>query len=80
LNATRGDRKGYELFDRWSSDGNKYKGVSDTAKLWDGLRLDHPHPIAFGTLRYLIAVAGHEWVDVCGEAEADFELVDGEAV
>ena len=36
------DQEAYELFDEWSSDGEKYAGHEDTEKMWKSLR---PSPV-----------------------------------
>jgi hypothetical protein len=61
FNYTGGNEAGYELFDSWSSGGNKYKGAKDTRRLWNSLNPDCPKPITLGTLRWMIEQAGYSW-------------------
>ncbi|MDP1930035.1 MAG: PriCT-2 domain-containing protein [Gammaproteobacteria bacterium] len=61
FNHTEGRDFAYDLFDAWSSEGQKYKGRKDTLKLWRSLRLDHPRPIKIGTLRMMVEQAGYDW-------------------
>jgi len=61
FNYTGGNEAGYELFDSWSSGGNKYKGAKETRRLWNSLNPDCPKPITLGTLRWMIEQAGYNW-------------------
>ena len=78
FHETAGGNDGYGLFDRWSATGRKYKGVHDTGKLWKALRPDHPKPLTIATLRFLLTAEGHDWTDICAEADETFTLVDEE--
>jgi hypothetical protein len=48
---TGGSAAGFDLFDKWSSRGSKYKGRADTAAKWSSFRKDAPNPITIGSLR-----------------------------
>lgn len=61
FNHSRGSESAYELFDSWSSQGNKYKGQTETLKLWRSLKPDHQSLITLGTLRLMIREAGFDW-------------------
>jgi len=61
FNFSKDTESAYELFDAWSSKGRKYKGQTDTLKLWRSLRPDHPKPVKIATLRLLVEEAGYDW-------------------
>ncbi|MDP2139801.1 MAG: PriCT-2 domain-containing protein [Gammaproteobacteria bacterium] len=70
FNYSKSSESGYQLFDAWSSLGQKYKGTKDTLKLWRSLRPDHPNPIKIGTLCKMVRDAGFNWEqDVIALAE-----------
>lgn len=48
---TRGSAAGFELFDRWSSRGSKYKGRVESAQKWNSFRVDAPGAVTLGSLR-----------------------------
>ncbi len=75
FNETRGHDDGFALFDQWSSQGDKYRGVRETTALWEGLDLDHPTPVTMATLRRMVEANGHDWSDICAEAEGPFPIV-----
>ena len=80
FNTTGGADEGFELFDQWSSTGQKYKGDRDTLAKWRSLRLDHDRPVGLGTLRRMVEAEGHDWMDVCAAADDQFEAVDCQTV
>jgi hypothetical protein len=47
---TGGSDEGLTIFDDWSSDGMKYRGIGETRKKWRSFRLDVPHPVTIGSL------------------------------
>lgn len=72
FNESTASEDGYELFDRWSSGGDKYKGRRDTRAKWKSLRLDHQNPSTMGTLWWLLTKEGHDWREICREARDGF--------
>lgn len=76
FNEAGGCEDAFELFDLWSSQGQKYKGVRDTRNLWQNLRLDHPNPITMATLRRMVEANGHDWLDVCAASEDGFDIIN----
>ncbi len=47
---TDGSDEGLDLVDAWSSEGDKYKGLSDVDTTWRSLRSGHGNPITIATL------------------------------
>ncbi len=47
---THGSEEGFELFNTWSSRGNKYKSEKDLRDQWQSFKLDAESPITKGTL------------------------------
>lgn len=79
FNVSRGAEEGYKLFDSWSATGAKYKGIRDTKARWNSLRLDHPRPLTMGSFQYMLSAQGHDWREVCAEAEyEDFQHINNE--
>lgn len=78
-NETGGCEEAFELFDRWSSTGKKYKGVRDTRNLWRSLRPDHPTPITMASLHLMVEANGHDWLEVYASAEDGFPVIDNDA-
>ena len=55
FNETGNSDEGFQLADRWSSEGyEKYKGTKDVWSHWRYFKLDHPKPARLGTLIRLI--------------------------
>lgn len=77
FNETGGSEEGYELFDTWSSDGDKYSGEADTRGIWSCYSFDHPALARIGTLIWMLRNAGHNWEEICAEA-VQFTAVTGE--
>ncbi|NJD24549.1 MAG: hypothetical protein FIB06_03985 [Betaproteobacteria bacterium] len=51
FNETGNTEEGFQLADRWSSEGHeKYKGTKDVWSHWRHFKLDHPKPARLGTL------------------------------
>jgi hypothetical protein len=73
FNETGGSEDGYELFDKWSSDGDKYGGPADTHRIWRSYSLDHPAKARIGTLIWMLQNAGHDWQHIIFEAELEGE-------
>lgn len=70
-----GHEDGFELFDQWSSTGEKYRDSRETRSKWDSLSLDHPNPVTMATLRRMVEANGHDWSDVCA-AEGGFDIIN----
>lgn len=47
---TDGGEDGFDLVDRWSSHGDKYRGTKDVQKYWNHFDLGHKRPLRIGTL------------------------------
>ncbi|MBL0351596.1 MAG: PriCT-2 domain-containing protein [Dechloromonas sp.] len=55
FNETDGSDEGFELADRWSSEGyEKYKGTKDVWAHWRHIKPDHPNPARLGSLIRLV--------------------------
>ena len=78
FHVSGGSETGLEVFDEWSSAGKKYKGRRETQAKWYSFRPDHPKPCTMATLRYKLAELGHDWSEVCEEAEGGFVAIAGE--
>jgi len=51
----------------------------DTRAKWKSFRLDHPRPLTMATLHHLLTEQGHDWEEVCAEADGDaFQVVEEE--
>jgi len=61
FNVTGGSDEGYEIFDKWSSAGQKYKGADETLAKWRACTHGHPHPVGMGTLARLVEEARYCW-------------------
>lgn len=68
-NMTNGECAGYSQFDTWSSFGDKYKGQSETRKLWRSLKPNHSRRVGMGTLVRYLRQAGFSLEDVQAELE-----------
>lgn len=79
FNITHGDQAGYVLFDSWSFLGNKYKGQSETRKLWASVNPNHARRAGMGKLHWYVMQAGYTKEDVQAALEP-FDLVEGEGV
>lgn len=78
FHVSHGSQEGFDCFDAWSSASTKYKAQEVRAK-WKSFRLDHPNPRTMGSLRFMVEERGHEWADVCAEADGDvFTVVETE--
>ena len=59
--ATEGSDYGLVVFDRWSSKGDKYKGIKEIKAIWDSFSTDEKDPYPVGTLVIMAAEAlGYE--------------------
>lgn len=80
FHVSGGTQEGLDCFDAWSATGAKYKGRCEVRAKWNSFRLDHPRPLTMATLRYLLAEQGHDWMDICAEAEGEaFQVIAEEA-
>ena len=74
FNHSTGSAAGYVIYDQWSRQGEKYKGKSDTRKVWRSIRPDHPRPVKIGTIRMMVTDAGYDWdQDVVAVAESKLQ-------
>lgn len=73
---TAGSAEGYALFDAWSANGKKYKGIGDTGSVWKSIRPGHAKPATLGSLRFMLREAGHDWYDVLADAAASMDSKD----
>ncbi|WIT12908.1 PriCT-2 domain-containing protein [Paucibacter sediminis] len=76
FHVSGGTQEGFDCFDAWSATGKKYKGDRDTRAKWKSFRLDHPRPLTMASFRFILAEQGHDWQEVCAEADGDaFQVV-----
>ena len=73
---TDGSDEGMDLFDRWSSKGQKYKGIKEIETKWRSFRTVTT-PVTIGTL---IKMAKDEGANVAAIMGDDFEVCDFEVV
>jgi len=79
FNESHASGEGYRLFDSWSATGAKYKGMRDTKATWKSCRLGHSRPLRMGSFQYMLKAQGHDWREVCAEAEyEEFEHINNE--
>lgn len=79
FNTTGAMEEGYLLFDEWSRQGRKYKGQRETRGLWNHLDPETPNPVTLGFLRKLLTAGGHDWEEICCDADGRFEILEEEA-
>lgn len=70
----RGNDTGFDLFDAWSSRGNKYPGRQELMKKWRSFDGGADNPIKLGTLYRL---AGESGADLSEQFEEFFEPIVG---
>lgn len=75
---TQGSDAGKALFDSWSSEGDKYEGLSDVEKHWRTFKLDHPDPNTMGTIVMFAQQGGYTGQNR-HESDAWFERAVAEA-
>jgi hypothetical protein len=76
---TGGSADGFKLFDTWSAGGGKYKGATDTGRVWKSIKPGCAKPATMGTLRFLLREAGHNWFDIQAEVDGATEAGAGAA-
>lgn len=65
FNHSKGSESAYDLFDDWSSRGQKYRGKKDTSRRWKSINPNHPNPTTMATLRMMVEDAGFDWKKDC---------------
>lgn len=60
---------GLELWNTWSAQGQKYKGIGDLEQHWRSFRLDHANPRTLASLRTETAAAATDFPDLPPEGE-----------
>lgn len=58
--ATAGSDEGFNIFDRWSSGGKKYKGYDETINKWHSFSKDQDKPVTAGTLIFIAQKYGYK--------------------
>lgn len=79
-NETKGSYEGMELFDRWSSKGNTYKGRKEIETKWSSFRSDASNAVGIGTLFKIINDALLASSLARYLAEPDFECHEEETI
>lgn len=74
--TTKGSKEGLNLFDRWSSRGNKYEGRSETTSKWRSFDRGSNNPVSVGSLIHINKEQGHDVSTVLNAA--NFEAVENE--
>jgi len=69
FNETHASDAGLELYNIWSSKGDKYKGRNEVLQKWRSFSLEHPRPAKLATLRYYLEVGGIDWTEICSAVE-----------
>lgn len=57
-NETNGSEEGLALVDEWSSEGEKYKGVSEIKSKWNSFKNDGPSKLTMGTVLRMLQMQG----------------------
>jgi archaellum biogenesis ATPase FlaH len=60
---TGGSYDGFELFNSWSSNGSKYKGVSEITTKWNSFKPGSANPITIKTIYRVLCDQGIDWTD-----------------
>lgn len=77
---TQGSPDGFKLAVTWSKRGKKYRGESDLGTKWNSFKANRSNPVTIGTIRKMVADAGHDWMTLCSEARDPFTAdVDDQA-
>jgi hypothetical protein len=74
---TGGSGEGMALYDRWSSKGEKYKGIKDIETKWRSFH-SVESPVTIGTLVKMAKDAGADIADIIGDnfEPCEYEVVD----
>lgn len=70
---TGGSRVGFELADRWSSRGSKYRGTQEIEAKWRSFRFGSSQPVTVATLIHMLAQTGRSWEDLADRCGPQFE-------
>lgn len=79
FHETKGTSKGFELFDRWSSKGKKYRNTREIEDKWRSFQLDIPNPVTMGTLIKMAQDAGTDIAAIMNNGDS-FEPCEYEVV
>ncbi len=75
---TTGSDEGFDLFDQWSSESDKYPGISTIKSKWQSMRENVENPITIGTL---INMAKDQGVDICNILDLeDFPIFETKVI
>ena len=74
---TAGSDEGKTLFDRWSSKGQKYKGIKDIETKWRSFRVNVKNPVTVATLVMMAQNAGADMAAILSDGfePCDFEII-----
>jgi hypothetical protein len=76
-----GDEEGFELWDEWSTQAEKYTGVEDLRTRWAGFKPDpNQRPLTFATVRRMANIARMEEDPLPEFLNRFFYVMDGDAV
>lgn len=64
---TQGSEEGFDLWDRWSQGGSKYKGTADLETHWRSFRVDSDNPVTADSFRIHDAASIDEFAVVTQE-------------
>lgn len=78
--ATGGSQEGLEIYDAWSSTSAKYPGFDEIQSKWTSFANPSGAPITIATILRMLAMRGHDWMDVLDKLEPGFETCHTEVV
>lgn len=79
FHETGGSDAGLALADEWSSQGEKYQGISELQIKWDSFDLNVANPITIRTIQKMAGATGADTIAILSSAE-DFEPCDCEVI
>ncbi|MFA7384466.1 MAG: PriCT-2 domain-containing protein [Desulfurivibrionaceae bacterium] len=68
FHQTKSSEEGMTLFDRWSSAGDKYKGIKEIEAKWRSFRPDIANPVTIRTLIMMARDAGADTSAIMGDS------------
>lgn len=80
FHETKGSEDGFAIANKWSSNGNSYKGENEIRAKWNSFKSGTANPITIGTLIKMAQDQGADLTAIYTESSEQFEVVETEVI